>query len=143
MPTYGSLAVYVSARDSRTIVAVIPSELARLSGRYPERLLEAIAVAAKSRPADSRSFEFRLPTADGSTRREVGRVALDFYPGCEVTSADIVAGLGFDIRSPGYLITEEADYPLRRNQWLPADETAIGPEGTITEIDAAAWLVRR
>jgi hypothetical protein len=134
-----NLAVYYVARDSRTIVAVVPEEYRRLSVVRPETFGRAVALSAKLR-GDKRYFDFASP--EGPTAVGRGEVILDFYPGCGVTSAEIVAGLGYRVRTLGYCLIDYADYPLRRSDWLPADETAIGPEGTVDGVEAIAWLAR-
>ena len=129
--------------DGRTIVALLPEEYRRLSTIRAESFGRSVAAGSKNRQPNSTEFAFRYGN-DEDENLAVGKgfVILDFYPGCAVTSADVVRGLGYRVGNPGYCITEYAEYPLRRSQWLPADETAIGPEGTVDGIEAIAWLVR-
>lgn len=131
--------------EGRTIVALLPERFRRMSTVSPEALGRAVASGAKNRQPNSTEFTFKYgnPIDEiGYLAADKGFVILDFYPGNAVTSEDVVRGLGYRVGNPGYCVTEYAEYPLRRSQWLPADETAIGPEGTVDEIEAIAWLVR-
>lgn len=134
------VAFYYSGRDGRTIVALLPEELRWYSVRRPEAFGRSVAIAARLRGPGS---GFGLEVNDDPLLYATvsGYVIYDDYPSNGLTSADVVASLGYRVGNPGYCLIEDADYPLRRSQWLPADETAIGPEGTVDEVEAIAWLV--